>query len=87
MLFPYNGFKHATIPDLPWAKNTLSMKSLPRCPFLPARKQHHKTQYTKGLLYPFLNAVTFANVYLTHTINQNCFTIKKLSAIIFTKFF
>jgi hypothetical protein len=30
----YNGFKHAAIPDLPWAKNALSMKSLARMPFL-----------------------------------------------------
>lgn len=30
----YNGFKHAAIPDMPWAKNMLNMKSLARMPFL-----------------------------------------------------
>ncbi len=30
----YNGFKHAAIPDMPWAKEMLSMKSLSRTPFL-----------------------------------------------------
>ncbi len=30
----YNGFTHAAIPDMPWAKNMLSMKSLAKMPFL-----------------------------------------------------
>lgn len=30
----YSGFKHAAIPDLPWAKNMLGMKPLSRLPFL-----------------------------------------------------
>jgi hypothetical protein len=30
----YNGFKHAAIPDMPWAKNMLGMKSLAKIPFL-----------------------------------------------------
>ena len=30
----YNGFKHAAIPGVPWAKEMLSMKSLARMPFL-----------------------------------------------------
>lgn len=30
----YNGFKHAAIPDMLWAKNILNMKSLARMPFL-----------------------------------------------------
>lgn len=30
----YNGFKHAAIPDMPWAKNMLGMKSLARMPLL-----------------------------------------------------
>ena len=30
----YNGFKHATIPDMPWAKNMLGMKSLAGMSFL-----------------------------------------------------
>jgi hypothetical protein len=30
----YNGFKHAAIPDMPWAKNMLSMKSLAKMSFL-----------------------------------------------------
>ncbi len=29
----YNGFKHATIPDMPWAKEMLGMKSLAKIPF------------------------------------------------------
>ncbi len=30
----YNGFKHAAIPDMPWAKEMLSMKSLAKRPLL-----------------------------------------------------
>jgi hypothetical protein len=30
----YNGFKHAAIPDMPWAKNMLGMKPLSKMPFL-----------------------------------------------------
>lgn len=30
----YNGFKHAAIPDMPWVKEMLGMKSLARMPFL-----------------------------------------------------
>lgn len=30
----YNGFKHAAIPDMPWMKELLGMKSLARMPFL-----------------------------------------------------
>ena len=30
----YNGFKHAAIPDTPWIKELLEMKSFAKMPFL-----------------------------------------------------